>query len=168
MILLKCPACGTELVVGFSRPAEEMHCPECSASFIVGDSFVAIRDRRVVPDFGADYLTVGLYHYSHRSRAELDKSIQELDNVLRPHGVVYGLDGSRCYQIVVARAQAQMAARLLRRARFKLGKVELYAPYATWGRKAARWIKRLAERARQTQFLVSLWLFRRRAAHRRH
>jgi ribosomal protein S27E len=96
MILLKCPACGTELVVGFSKPAEEMHCPECSASFIVGDSFVAIHDRRVVPDFGADYLTVGLYHYLHR-RAEADKSIQELDDVLRPHGIVYGLDGSRCY-----------------------------------------------------------------------
>jgi hypothetical protein len=166
MILLKCPDCGTELVTGFSKPTEEMRCPGCLASFTVGGSFVAIHESCEIPDPGGDYRPVGLYHYSHRS-GETERSIQEFDDVLRPHGVIYGLSGSRCYQIEVARAQAAMAASLLRRARFKTGKVELYAPYASWRQQAARWIRRLAERARQAQFLVSLWLFRRRAAHGR-
>jgi len=167
MILLKCPACGTELVTGFSRPTEEMHCPECSASFTVGGSFVAVHEPCGFPDVGGDYLTVGLYHYSHRSRTEADRSIQELDDVLRPYGIVYGLDGSRAYRIIVARAQAELAGRLLRSTRFKIGKVELYPPYASWPQQAVRWIRRLAERVRQARFLVSLWRFRRRAAHGR-
>ena len=144
-----------------------MHCPECSASFTVGGGFVAIHEPCGFADVGGDYLTVGLYHYSHRSSAEANRSIQELDAVLRPHGIVYGLDGSRSYRIIVARTQAGMAGRLLRRTRFKIGKVELYPPYASWPQQAVRRIKRLAERAQQAQFLVSLWLFRRRAAHGR-
>ena len=119
MLLLKCPACGTELATGFSRPAEEKHCPECSRAFTVGEAFVAVEDRTAIPDSGGDYPSVGLFHYSHRSKAEADRSFQELDDVLRPHGISYGLEGSRCHQIIVARAQAQMAARLLRRARLR-------------------------------------------------
>ena len=165
MRLLKCPSCGAEVATGFSRPTEQMHCPECSGSFTVGESFVAIHEPREFRDAGGDYLTVGLYHYSHRSSAEADRSIQELDDVLRPHGIVYGLDGSRCYQITVARAQAEIAGRLLRRARFKIGKAELYPPYASWPQHAVRWVKRLAEGVRRAQFLVRLWLFRRRTAH---
>ncbi len=97
----------------------------------------------------------------------MDQSFQELDNVLTPHGIIYGLDGSRCYQLVVARTQAQLAAQLLRRARFKVGKVELYPPYATWRQQAARWLTWVAEWARGTQFLLRLWFFRRRAIHHR-
>lgn len=146
-----------------------MHCPECSASITVGESFVAIHEPREFRDAGGDYLTVGMYHfgmyhYSHRSSAEADRSIQELDDVLRPHGIVYGLDGSRSYRISVARAQAELAGRHLRRARFKIGKAELYPPYASWPQDAVRWVKRLAERLRRAQFLVRLWLFRRHAA----
>lgn len=166
MILLKCPACGTELVTGFSRPTEEKDCPECSASFTVGGGFVAIHEPCEIPDVGGDRVTIGLYHYSHWS-GEMETSIQEFDDVLRPHGIIYGLSGSRCYQIEVATAQAEMAANLLRRARLKTGKVELYAPYASWCQQAVRWIKRVVERARQAHFLLSLWLFRRRAAHGR-
>ena len=152
------------MATGFSRPTEEMHCPECSVSFTVGECFVAFHEPREVRDAGGDYLTVGMYHYSHRSSAEADRSIQELDDVLRPHGIDYGLDGSRSYRIIVARAQAELAGRLLRRARFKIGKAELYPPYASWPQDAVRWVKRLAERVRRAQFLVRLWLFRRHAA----
>jgi hypothetical protein len=123
------------------------------APFTVGGSFVAIHKPCEIPDHGGDYLTIGLFHYSHRS-GETEKSNQEFDDVLRPHGIIYGLSGSRYYQIEVARAQAESAATLLRRARFKTGKVELYAPYASWRQQAVRWMKRLAERARQVQFLV--------------
>ena len=167
MLLLKCPTCGAQLVDGLSRPAKKMYCPECSSVFTVGEGFVAIQHPRVILDLGAELLSVGLYYYSHRSKEDADRSIQELDGVLRPHGIIYGLDGSRCHQIVVAKAQAQLAARLLRRARFKVGKVKLHAEYATWYQRATRRIARLAEWAHCTQFIVSLWFYRRHAAHQR-
>ena len=149
--------------VGLSNPTEERPCPFCSATFTVGESFVAINYGRPSADSDGDYKAIGSYLYSHRSSEEAARSIQELDDVLRPHGIVYGLHGSRCYQIEVARAQAEIAARLLRKAHFKIGRVYLYGHYAAWRTQAARWILHLVDRARVAQFMVRLWFFRRGA-----
>jgi hypothetical protein len=71
------------------------------------------------------YVVIGWVYPSHLNREEMDLSIQEVDKVLTPRGIIYGLDGSRAYKLIVSKAKAQEAREFLRQARFKIAKVTL-------------------------------------------
>jgi hypothetical protein len=72
-----------------------------------------------------EYESIGLFYPNHRNREAHSLSEKELDDVLTPHGIIYGLDGSRSYRIIVPKARAREARQLLAEARFRLGEVEL-------------------------------------------
>ncbi len=73
-----------------------------------------------------EYEWIGLFHPDHRNTEALRLSVTELDDVLTPRGIIYGLDGSRCYRIIVSKTRAHETRQLLEDARFRLGQVELY------------------------------------------
>jgi len=94
----------------------------------------------------------------------MDRSQQELHDILAPQAIVYGLDGSRAYEVVVSKTQAEEARRLLKAAQLKTGKLTLYARNARW---RESWLTRLVQWTRRIPFLTALWLSRRRAADQR-
>ncbi len=71
------------------------------------------------------YEIIGEFYPDHSSQEAMSLSLKELDDVLTPRGIIYGLDGSRAYWITVPKARAKEARELLAAARFTLGKVEL-------------------------------------------
>ena len=72
-----------------------------------------------------EYEYIGWFHPDHRSQEAHRLSEKELDDVLTPRGIIYGLQGSRAYEIIVPKARAKEARELLAAAWFTLGKVEL-------------------------------------------
>ena len=79
-------------------------------------------DMNAVPE---EYQAIGWLYPSHRSKEELDLSTKELDDLLTPRGIIYGLDGLRAYRIIVPRTRVQEVRELVRSTEFKLAKVEL-------------------------------------------
>ncbi len=72
-----------------------------------------------------EYEYIGEFYPDHRNEEAHRLSKKELDDVLTPRGIIYGLNGSRTYWIIVPKARAKEARDLLAAARFTLGKVEL-------------------------------------------
>ncbi len=72
-----------------------------------------------------EYEHIGRFQPAHGSAEAMHLSLKELDDVLTPRGIIYGLDGSRDYRIIVPKARAKEVRELLAAARFTLGKLEL-------------------------------------------
>ena len=162
-LLLKCPWCGDGINLRDRR--REMECPGCGKSFAVRENVVDLPYRTAIPEFGPDYKTIGLFHPSRRSREEFARSEQELDNVLAPYGIVYSLDGSRVYEIIVAKAQAEEARDLLKAADLKICKLTPCARNARW---RESWFIRLVQWTSRLPFLLVLWWCSRRHAAHQH
>lgn len=147
-IILKCPWWGDEICVDKKRAGKELEYPGCDKSINVSKAETRRAPPPKIPSYGDDYESVGFFVPSHRSKEELDRSEGELDAILTRHNIAYGLDGSRGYQVVVKKGQAHLARELLRKRRFKIGKLTLYPAAATSPKKLC-WLTRLVQWTRQ-------------------
>jgi hypothetical protein len=68
-----------------------------------------------------EYTTVAQFTPAHRNAEAFRRSEEELNRILSDHGIEFGLDGSRTYNVIVPSARAKEARELLRAARLKSG-----------------------------------------------